>query len=43
MYTHPYSDMGATTDQWRNVAPSIPVLAKDQEEGKFDGVLQCVD
>eukprot|EP01051_Picozoa_sp_SAG22_P017716 SAG22_NODE_2801_length_2199_cov_2.029524_2_plen_391_part_00 len=38
-----YGDMGATTDQWRNIAPSIPVLAKDQEEGLFDGVLHAGD
>ena len=38
-----YGDMGATTDQYRNVAPSIPVLTKDQEDGEFDGVIHAGD
>lgn len=33
-----YGDMGATTDSWRAVAPSIPVLTQEQEDGVFDGV-----
>ena len=35
--------MGATTDQFRNVAPSIPVLTKDQEDDMFDGVMHAGD
>ena len=38
-----YGDMGATTDQFRNVAPSIPVLVKDQEDDMFDGVIHAGD
>ena len=38
-----YGDMGATTDQYRHVAPSIPVLTKEQEAGEFDGVIHAGD
>ena len=38
-----YGDMGATTDQYRHVAPSIPVLTKEQEAGEFDGIIHAGD
>ena len=38
-----YGEMGATTDQFRQIAPSIPVLTKDQEDGVFDGGLHAGD
>ena len=38
-----YGDMGATTDQFRHVAPSIPVLTKEQEDNEFDGVMHAGD
>jgi hypothetical protein len=38
-----YGDMGATTDEFRGVAPSIPVLQQDQQDGLFDGVIHAGD
>ena len=38
-----YGDMGATTDQFRHVAPSIPMLTREQEDGEFDGVIHAGD
>lgn len=38
-----YGDMGATTDQYRHVAPSIPVLTKEQEASEFDGIVHAGD
>ena len=35
--------MGATTDEFRGVAPSIPVLQQDQANDMYDGVIHAGD
>ena len=38
-----FGDMGATTDEFRGVAPSIPVLQQDQADDMYDGVIHAGD
>jgi hypothetical protein len=38
-----YGDMGLGVDAWRELAPSIPVLAAEAQAGAFDGIIHAGD
>ena len=38
-----YGDMGLGVDTWRELAPSIPVLAQEAQAGEFDGIIHAGD
>ena len=38
-----YGDMGLGVDTWRELAPSIPMLASEAQAGDFDGIIHAGD
>jgi hypothetical protein len=38
-----YGDLGLSVDAFRELAPSIPVLAEEGQKGDFDGVIHAGD